>query len=317
MSSNKQRKSRQDAERQQLEREQQRLAAVRRRRTALLSILSAVVGVVVVVGLLAILTRGGDEPDEGTQPPQVQDTSMLEEEAAGEAQGAAVNEAMAAGEVVAEDFTVEPGTAVDSGIKPPRDDRPVACGAKAPANARATRPRFPGGPAQVLEGGVDYVARITTSCGPIVIDLLEKDAPVAVNSFVFLARQGFYDGLEVFRDYGAIAAVEAGSGDNTVGWDAGYQLPDELDLAEREGYPVGTVTTAGLGQPYTAGSGFFIAYGKEFDSGFATNRVQTSFGRVLSGMDVIATMTAMERLGMGGESFAKRLFLEKVVIEER
>ncbi|SEB54792.1 Peptidyl-prolyl cis-trans isomerase (rotamase)-cyclophilin family [Nocardioides exalbidus] len=321
MSSNKQRKTRREVEREALQRAQEQQAAVRRRRTVLLSVLSAVVAAVVVVGLVAILTRGGDEQDpaadQGSGEPQAQDTSMLEEEAAGEAQAAAANEAMAAGEVVAEDFTVQPGTAVDSGLKPPRDDRPVACGARAPANARATRPRFPGGPAQVVEPGVDYVARIQTSCGPIVIDLLEDDAPVAVNSFVFLARQGFYDGLEVFRDYGAIAAVEAGSGDNTVGWDAGYRLPDELDLAERKGYPVGTVTTAGLGQPYTAGSGFFIAYGKEFEAGFATNRVQTAFARVLSGMDVIDTMTAMDRLGMGGESFAKRLFMEKVTIEER
>lgn len=314
MSSSKQRKARQQAEREQWEREQQRLAAARRRRTLLVGVLGTVVAVALVIGLVVVL-GGGDDPEQGT--PQAEDTPLIEAEASGEAQASAANEARAAGEVVAEDYTVEPGTPVDSGEKPARDDRPVACGAKAPADVRASRPRFPGGPAQVLEDGVDYVARVETSCGPIVIDLLESDAPVAVNSFVFLARQGFYDGLEVYRDYGAISAVQAGSGTNSVGWDVGYTLPDELDHAEREGYPIGSVTTAGLGQPWTAGSEFWIAYGKEFDAGFRTDRVHTTFGRVLSGMGVVDRLTAMERLGMGGEAFAKRLFMEKVTIQER
>ena len=45
----------------------------------------------------------------------------------------------------------------------------------------------------------------------------------------------------------------------------GHRLPGELDLAERQEYPIGTATTAGSG-PYTAGSVFSIAYGKEFDA---------------------------------------------------
>lgn len=172
-----------------------------------------------------------------------------------------------------------------------------------------------GGPAEVLRDGVDYVAVIETSCGPITIDLLEEEAPVAVNSFVFLAEEGFYDGLEVFRDFGAIAAAQAGSGDNSVNWDIGYQLPDELELARREGYPIGTVTTVADG-PYTAGSEFLIAYGKEFDAGYRTDRTQTTFGRVLKGMEVIDTMVAMDRTKMG-EAYAERLFMDSVTIEER
>jgi cyclophilin family peptidyl-prolyl cis-trans isomerase len=316
VSSSKQRKARQQAEREQWEREQQAQAAAGRRRTVLLVALSAFVAVVVVVGLTVLLTRGGDDPEPTTTQPSGEGPDLLEEEAAGEAQAAAASEAMSAGQPVAEDFTVDPGTAVDSGERPPKDDRPVACGAKAPANARDSRPRFPGGPAQVLEDGVDYVARIRTSCGPIVIDLYEKDSPIAVNSFVFLARQGYYDGLEIYRDFGGVSAVQGGSGDDVVGWDIGYTLPSELDRAEREGYPIGTVTTAGSG-PYTAGSEFLIAYGKEFERGYASDRIQSSFGRVLSGMDVIDRMTAMDRLGMGGESFAKRLFMNSVTIEER
>ena len=316
MSSNKRRKSRQQAERERWEREQQDLAAARRRRTVLLTVASAVVVVVVVVGLVVILNRDGGEPDVSAQDQQVPDTELIESEKAAEAQASAVNAAREAGEPIAEDFTVAPGTPVDSSETPPPDDRPVACGEKGPRNAGDSRPRFPGGPAEVLEDGVDYVARIETSCGTVVIDLLEEDAPVAVNSFVFLAQQRYYDGLEMYRDFGGISAVQGGSGVNAVGWDIGYTLPSELTVAKREGYPIGTVTTAGTG-PYTAGSEFYIAYGKEFDAGFADDRIQTTFGRVLRGMDVIERVTAIERVGMGGEAFAKRVFMDTVTIEER
>lgn len=314
VSRDKQRKARRQAEREAWEREQARLAQARRRRTVLLSVIGTAVAVALVIGLVVAL--GGDEPEADPGQAQVEDTEALASEEAEEAQGVAAAEARAAGEVVADDFTVEPGTAVEAREGPVPDDRPVACGAELPASARDVRSTYPGGPADVLEDGTDYVARIETSCGPIVIDLLEEDAPVAVNSFVFLAREGFYDGLEVFRDFGAIAGVQAGSGTNAVGWDVGYALPDELDLARREGYPIGSVTTAG-DQPYTSGSDFLVAYGKEFDLQYETDQPRTTFGRVLSGMGVIDRMVAMDRVGMGGEAFPRRLFMESVTIQER
>jgi cyclophilin family peptidyl-prolyl cis-trans isomerase len=316
MSTSKQRKARQKAERQAWEREQQRLATARRRRTAILTVAGAVVAVGSVVVLVGILA-GRNDPDPTSSAPQAtSNNELLAEEAAGEAQGVAARKAMEAGEVLAEDFAVEPGTPVRSNVRPRDDDRPVACGGEAPANARASRPRYPGGPAEVLREGVDYVAKIQTSCGPITIDLLEKAAPLAVNSFVFLAEEGYYDGLEIYRDFGGIAAVQAGSGTNATGWDIGYKLPAELSRAERDGYPIGAVTTAATG-PYTAGSEFYIGYGKELDSAYRTDRILSTFGQVLSGMEVIDTMDAMDRVGMGGEAFAERLFMESVTIEER
>ena len=97
------------------------------------------------------------------------------------------------------------------------------------------------------EPGTRYTAVLDTSAGEITLELWPDLAPQTVGNFVGLARQGFYDGLEIYRDYGAISAVQAGSGTDAVGWDVGYTLPDELDVAEREGYPIGSVTTAGLG----------------------------------------------------------------------
>lgn len=314
MSRDKHRKARQKAEREAWEREQTRLAERRRRRMLLLGASAAAIVLSVVIGL--VVTFAGSESDPTVDRRPDEDVELIPEEAAREAQATAAAAAMEAGEPIADDYTVAPGKPVDSGRRPPVDDRPVACGAEAPTNVRASRPYYPGGPARVLEEGVDYVAEIQTSCGPITIDLFEDDAPESVNSFVFLAREGFYDGLEFFRDFGGVTAIQGGSGDNTVGWDIGYRLPGEPLRAEREGYPVGTVTTAGEG-PYTAGSEFYIAYGSSFDSGYATDRIHTAFGRVLDGMDVIDTVTALDRIGMGGEAYAARLFMNKVTIRER
>jgi len=75
----------------------------------------------------------------------------------------------------------------------PDVERPAAaCGAKRPPKAR---PGQYEDAAKVLDPGVDYRAEIVTSCGTIELDLLEEEAPEAVNSFVFLAREGFHDGL--------------------------------------------------------------------------------------------------------------------------
>lgn len=316
MSGSKQRKARQENQRAQRQREQERLAAERREHKArVLSIAVLVVVAVSVVAILATITISATRTGGGDTPVAV-NTELLDAEASADAQSSAAAKAMAAGKVMAENFTVEPGTRVGIGEAPPPDNRPVACGAKVPDNAGVPRPRYPGGPAEVLQEGVDYVARIETSCGTITVDLLEKDSPIAVNSFVFLAEDGFYDGLEVFRDFGGVGAAQTGSGNNTGNWDIGYSLPDELRLAKRKGYPIGTVTTVGEG-PYTAGSQFFIVYGEEFDAAFRDDRSQTAFGRVLSGMDAIYTMTRMPRVGMGAETYAKRLFLESVTIMER
>jgi peptidylprolyl isomerase len=80
--------------------------------------------------------------------------------------------------------------------KPPGEPdipRPTAaCGAKRPPKAQPGRYEAP---ETVLDPGVDYRAEIVTSCGTIELDLLEDEAREAVNSFVFLARRNFYDGL--------------------------------------------------------------------------------------------------------------------------
>ena len=156
------------------------------------------------------------------------------------------------------------------------DERPVACGAEAPANAGESKPTFEE-PEQVLEEGTDYGAVIETSCGRIPVDLFEEASPETVNNFVFLAQQGFFDGLQIFRNATSIGALQTGSGTNEASWDIGYTIDDELGKAQEDGYPLGTLAMANAG-PDSAGSQFFFVYNDLFDEAFADNRAYAVFG---------------------------------------
>jgi cyclophilin family peptidyl-prolyl cis-trans isomerase len=149
----------------------------------------------------------------------------------------------------------------------PEPQAEAACGAEAPPEAEPGQ--YDAAPPQELEDGVDYVAEIETSCGPLTIDLLEDDAPQTVNNFVFLAREGFFDGM-IFHRVEQNAVIESGdpepdpvptegpSGaveDDTLDG-PGYTIPDELPQGN-EAYVFGTVAMVNEG-PGTAGSMFFI-----------------------------------------------------------
>ncbi len=150
----------------------------------------------------------------------------------------------------------------DAASDPALENRPVACGAEKPADAGTPKETF-SEPEQVLEDGKDYQAVIETSCGTITADLYEGRAPETVNSFVFLAQQGFFDGLEIFRNATSIGALQTGAGTNEASFKIGYTLPDELEAAEEDGYPPGTLAMANAG-PNTGGSQFFFVYNDKF-----------------------------------------------------
>ena len=149
-----------------------------------------------------------------------------------------------------------------SGASEAPDDRAVACGGEQPADAGAEKPTFKK-PKQVLKDGTDYGAVIKTTCGTVKVDLYEEDAPETVNSFVFLAQEGFFDGLEIFRNAVTIGALQTGSGTDDASWDVGYKLKDELTAAKRDKYPPGTLAMANAG-PNTGGSQFFFVYNDKF-----------------------------------------------------
>ncbi|MDQ4142552.1 MAG: peptidylprolyl isomerase [Actinomycetota bacterium] len=129
----------------------------------------------------------------------------------------------------------------------------VACGAEAPPAADPQQ--YPEPPEMALEDGVDYRATITTSCGVIEMDLLEEEAPITVNNFVFLANEGFYEGL-TFHRVEPNKVIQGGAPEPSGAGGPGYEIQDELPKSGDE-YVFGTVAMANRG-PDTAGSQFFV-----------------------------------------------------------
>jgi cyclophilin family peptidyl-prolyl cis-trans isomerase len=99
-----------------------------------------------------------------------------------------------------------------------------------------------------------YTATIKTNYGDIVIQLFPKEAPVTVNNFVFLARQGFYDGVKFHRVIKGFM-IQGGDPTGTGMGGPGYQFKDELPTTRT--YTKGIIAMANAGAN-TNGSQFFI-----------------------------------------------------------
>lgn len=140
-------------------------------------------------------------------------------------------------------------------------------------------------PPMTIDTEATYHATVNMASGDsFVIELLPQSAPVTVNNFIFLAEEGWYDGVTFHR---VIPGFMAQTGDPTglgVG-DPGYTIPDEIDPELSHDGP-GIVSMANAG-PDTGGSQWFITYGPatHLDGRHAI------FGRVVEGMDVVEGIT--------------------------
>ena len=177
-------------------------------------------------------------------------------------------------------------------------DQP-ACGAEAPPPADPQQ--YDKAPEMALEKDVDYRAVMETSCGIIEMDLLEEETPKTVNNFVFLAREGFYDGL-LFHRVEQNQVIQGGdpNGDGSGG--PGYAIPDELPKSQKE-YIYGTVGMANSG-PDTGGSQFFfVARDPNPKGGFEPAGYPPAysiFGKVdPSDDDSVATLTKIGEVPVG------------------
>ena len=154
----------------------------------------------------------------------------------------------------------------DAGSRSPGEPA-VACDGERPPEA--TPAQYDSPPEMALEDGVDYSAVIHTSCGDITMDLLERDAPVTVNNFVFLAREGYYDGL-IWHRVERNVVIQTGdpNGRNGTPPDGpGYSIEDENLPKSRDAYYYGDVGMANSG-PDTGGSQFFIVLQPEGPAGY-------------------------------------------------
>lgn len=135
-------------------------------------------------------------------------------------------------------------------------------------------------PEMDLNPASEYSANFATGKGLIKVRLFSQEAPETVNNFVFLAREGYFDGTtfhRVIKDFMAQAGDPTGTG--TGG--PGYQIPDEFHEGLKHDKP-GILSMANAG-PNTGGSQFFITHGPTpwLDGKHAV------FGEVVDGMDVV------------------------------
>ncbi len=145
-------------------------------------------------------------------------------------------------------------------------------------------PLYSAPPPMVLEQSRPYFALVETNRGTFCIELFADKTPRTVNNFVFLAREGFYDGVPFHR---VIPDFVAQTGDPTGGGfgGPGYQFADEFDPQLKHDGP-GIVSMANSG-PNTNGSQFFITY-RALPS---LDGKHTVFGRVVKGMKVVESLT--------------------------
>ena len=140
--------------------------------------------------------------------------------------------------------------------------------------------QYPAPPPMTIEADKSYTARINTNRGTIEIELFSKEAPKTVNSFVFLAGEGFYDGVifhRVIKDF----MLQGGDPTGTGTGGPGYRFEDEIVASLVFDRP-SLLAMANSG-PGTNGSQFFITL-------IPTphlNGLHTIFGQVVGGQDVV------------------------------
>jgi peptidyl-prolyl cis-trans isomerase B (cyclophilin B) len=142
-------------------------------------------------------------------------------------------------------------------------------------------------PAMTIDPAKSYTATMETSAGTLVLDLFAADAPMTVNNFVFLAREGFYDGTTFHRvipDFMAQGGDPTGTGSGGPG----YSFEDEFKSG-RGFDKVGLLAMANRG-PATNGSQFFITT----STPTYLNGKHTIFGEVIAGYDVAVTISMMK-----------------------
>ena len=160
-------------------------------------------------------------------------------------------------------------------------------------------------PPRIIDPEASYSAVINTSAGSITVELLSGEAPATVNNFVFLAREGFYDGVIFHRTIPGFM-IQGGDPTGTGAGGPGYRFADEQ---VQRPYIRGVMAMANAG-PNTNGSQFFLMHA---DYPLPPN--YTIFGQAVSGLETIdAIATAPTKPGGEGSSPVTPAVIQSVEI---
>ena len=162
--------------------------------------------------------------------------------------------------------------------------------------------RYDSYPAMTIDPEKSYTATFELEKGgQFEVELYAREAPKTVNSFVFLARDGFYDGVTFHRVIEGFMA-QGGDPTGTGTGGPGYSFENEVSLERRHDSP-GTLSMANSGGAATNGSQFFITFiptpfldgyeadGTPKDCSQRGVSCHTVFGRVVDGMDVVNSIS--------------------------
>jgi len=160
-------------------------------------------------------------------------------------------------------------------------------------------------PAMQIDPKKQYKARMETDKGTMVIELFANKTPMTVNNFVFLSREGYYDGV-IFHRVIDNFMVQGGDPTGTGRGGPGYKFGDEFDASLKHDKQ-GILSMANAG-PGTNGSQFFITHGPTPH----LNGKHTVFGQVVEGLDVLMSIPARDP----GNVNAPAVKIIRVTIEE-
>jgi len=160
-------------------------------------------------------------------------------------------------------------------------------------------------PAMQIDSKKQYKARMETDKGTMVIELFAGQTPMTVNNFVFLSREGYYDGV-IFHRVIDNFMVQGGDPTGTGRGGPGYKFGDEF-VSSLKHDKQGILSMANAG-PGTNGSQFFITHGPTPH----LNGKHTVFGQVVEGLDVLMSIPARDP----GNVNAPAVKIVSVTIEE-
>jgi len=142
-------------------------------------------------------------------------------------------------------------------------------------------------PPLAIDKNKKYTAAMETSKGTLTLDLFAQDVPNTVNNFVFLAREGYYDGT-IFHRVIPDFVVQGGDPTGTGRGGPGYNFKDEIT---KHIHVTGALSMANAG-PNTNGSQFFICFAPQPH----LNGRHSVFGQLVAGTDILKKIVQGDKL---------------------
>ena len=213
-------------------------------------------------------------------------------------------------------------TAAAASITPtPSASTASPCGSPTPPkDSTQTKPTYDKAPPMTIDPSKTYTATFVTSCGTFEAQLLAKTAPQGVNSFVFLASKGFYDGLtfhRIVKDF----VIQGGDpkGDGTGG--PGYTTP--VTVTKGSTFNVPGVLAFAHSSSGGNGSQFFVTLAPQPSLNPSATAKYTIFGNITKGMAIVSKIGSVPTVTgpscPTGESCSptEPVFILKVTISEK